>query len=346
MRLAHPPPVRPGDRVAVLSPSAALPAIFPAPFELGLRRLREEFGLEPVEYPTTRALGACPAARARDLHAAFADPKIAAVLTSIGGDDQLKVLRHLDPEVFLAHPKPFLGYSDATNLLHYLWGLGLVGYHGGAVMVQLGRAGAMHPLTRETLRRALFERGEHELVSPQSWTDIDRDWADPGALDTEPDLDVAPPWAWHGPARRVGGPSWGGCLEIVDFQLRTGRWMRPDTDYDGAVLFLETSEELPPANYVGRVLMCMGERGLLERFVAVIVGRPKAWAFDRPNPPEQRAAYRDAQHEAVLAALTEYAPTAVVVLDVDLGHSDPQLIVPHGGRFTVDGVAQRIMVEY
>jgi hypothetical protein len=80
---------RPEGRVAVLSPSAALPAIFPAPFELGLRRLRAEFGLEPVEYPTTRALGGFPADRARDLHAAFADPAIAAVFTSIGGDDQL-----------------------------------------------------------------------------------------------------------------------------------------------------------------------------------------------------------------------------------------------------------------
>jgi hypothetical protein len=27
----------------------------PLPYELGLRRLREEFGLRPVEYPTTRA---------------------------------------------------------------------------------------------------------------------------------------------------------------------------------------------------------------------------------------------------------------------------------------------------
>ncbi|MFG1802029.1 hypothetical protein ACGFI4_17875 [Micromonospora carbonacea] len=37
--LRHPPKPRPGDRVAVVSPSAGLPAVFPHVYELGLRRL-------------------------------------------------------------------------------------------------------------------------------------------------------------------------------------------------------------------------------------------------------------------------------------------------------------------
>ena len=56
----YPSKLSAGDRVAVLSPSSAGPALFPAPYELGLRRLRERFELEPVEYPTTRMLGASP----------------------------------------------------------------------------------------------------------------------------------------------------------------------------------------------------------------------------------------------------------------------------------------------
>src|SRR5260370_16057854 len=111
---------RPGDRVAVVSPSAGLPGIFPRPFELGLRRLREDFGLVPVEYPTTRRMGSSPADRASDLHAAFADADIKAVITSIGGDDQITVLPHLDAGLLRAHPKPFFGFSDSTNMLAYL----------------------------------------------------------------------------------------------------------------------------------------------------------------------------------------------------------------------------------
>lgn len=159
-RFTYPEKLKLGDRVAVLSPSFGLPAVFPAPFELGLQRLREEFQLEPVEFPTTRVLNADPEQRAADIHTAFADPAITAVITSIGGEDQLKVLRHLDGELLTRHPKLFIGYSDSTNLLHYLWNLGIVAYHGGVVMVQLGRPGAMHPLTCESLRRTLFTCSE------------------------------------------------------------------------------------------------------------------------------------------------------------------------------------------
>jgi muramoyltetrapeptide carboxypeptidase LdcA involved in peptidoglycan recycling len=91
----YPPKPGPGDAVAVVSPSAGLPGRFPLPFELGLLRLRDEFGLVPVEYPTTRVMGAPPANRARDLHAAFAEPSIKAVIASIGGarDRQVGVMR-------------------------------------------------------------------------------------------------------------------------------------------------------------------------------------------------------------------------------------------------------------
>ena len=56
--------------------------------------------------------------------------------------------------------------------------------------------------------------------------------------------------------------------------------------------------------------------------------------------------YADAQRAAVLQALTEYNPGAVTVLDVDLGHTDPQLVIPNGGTARVDGPARRITVRY
>src|ERR1022692_4049595 len=153
--LRTPPKVRPADRVAVVSPSTACPGMFPAVHEIGMRVLRDDLGLEPVEYPTTRQVGATPQARARDLMAAFADPSIRAVLATIGGDDQITVLPFLDPEVVQADPKPFAGYSDNTNLLNWLWNLGIVGYHGGSTMVHLARPGGTHPVSVD--RRAWLD---------------------------------------------------------------------------------------------------------------------------------------------------------------------------------------------
>src|SRR5262245_45884552 len=159
----YPDKPRRGDAVAVLSPSAGLPARFPLPYELGLTRLREEFGRRPVEYSSTRAAQASPAQRAADIHAAFADPAIKAIIASIGGEDELKVLAHLDPDVLRARPKPFFGYSDNTNLHLFLWNLGLVSYLGGSVMVQFSRTMAMQTETLQSLRAALDRRGRYWL---------------------------------------------------------------------------------------------------------------------------------------------------------------------------------------
>ena len=128
----------------------------------GVRRLQEEYGVEVVEYPTTRVVSP-PAARAADVNAAFADPEISAIVASIGGNDQIKILRHLDAEVIAANPKPFFGVSDNTNLHNYLWNLGIVSYYGGAVMVELGRAGSLNPHTGEAFRAALLGDGWYDL---------------------------------------------------------------------------------------------------------------------------------------------------------------------------------------
>jgi muramoyltetrapeptide carboxypeptidase LdcA involved in peptidoglycan recycling len=153
-------------------------------------------------------------------------------------------------------------------------------------------------------------------------------------------------WSWHGPPATVTGPAWGGSLEITDFHLRASRYLLPAPSYDGAIWFSETSEELPPADYVYRVLMGMGERGLLQRFAAIVWARPKAWSFEHPHGPAAKAAYAGAQRDAVLAAVAEYHPDVPLVFGADFGHTDPQQVIPSGGTVTVDGKARRIWVTY
>ncbi|WP_171171817.1 S66 peptidase family protein [Streptomyces sp. I05A-00742] len=342
----YPPKPRPGDRVAVVSPSSGLPGVLPRPFELGLRRLEEEFGLVPVEYPATRKMGSSPRERADDLHAAFADPSVTAVISSIGGDDQITVLPHLDRDLIRAHPKPFFGYSDNTNLLAWLWNCGIVGYHGVSVMVELGRPGAMHPLTAASLRAALFTSGPYELSGTREFNDVDRPWDDPETFRNAPPMRPCQGWTWRNPDRVVEGISWGGNIEILSWLLMADREIREPEAYEGCVLFVETSEDQPRPEDVHGILRSMGERGLLRRFPAVLVGRAKGWSFDRPRTRDEGDAYRLALREAVLRALDVYAPDAVVVFDVDLGHTDPQQVIPYGGTVRVDGPARRITVTY
>jgi muramoyltetrapeptide carboxypeptidase LdcA involved in peptidoglycan recycling len=335
-----------GDRVAVVSPSFAAPALFPAVHERAMRRLRDDLGLQPVEYPTTRRLNASPRDRAADLMAAYADPDIRAVLATIGGDDQLTVLPLLDPAVFLADPKPFLGFSDNTNLLNWLWNLGIAAFHGGSTMMHLGRSAGLHPVSVGSLRAALLTGGDVDLRPVDVFSEDDLDWGDPAtATSTAPAL-PAPGWTWHRPDRVVTAPSWGGNLEILHWNLAANRWIRPADDYAGCVLILETSEELPSAEEVFRMLRNAGERGLLAQFPALLVGTAKAANLQVRPDKEARDAYRAGQRAAILRALDAYNPTAMVVFDVDLGHTDPQWIIPYGGRVTVDGPGRRVIAHY
>ncbi|MER6959107.1 S66 peptidase family protein [Streptomyces sp. NPDC000618] len=344
---SYPPKPSPGDRIAVISPSAGLPQLFPRPFELGLERLREDFGLEPVEYPTTRRMGTTPQERADDIHAAFADSDVRAVVASIGGDDQITVLPLLDRELLRANPKPFFGTSDNTNLLAFLYNAGIVGYHGGSVMCEFGRPGALHPRTADSLRAALFASGPYELRPAERWNDVDRDWADPATFEAEPESRPGEGWSWVNADRVVEGRSWGGNLEILSWLLMADREIARDPSvYDGGVLFLETSEELPSATEVFRILRNMGERGLLRRFPALLMARAKTWSFEHPNSPQEGARYAAEQREAVQRALKAYAPDTLAVFDVDFGHTDPQLVIPYGGTVRVDGPARRITVVY
>jgi muramoyltetrapeptide carboxypeptidase LdcA involved in peptidoglycan recycling len=344
--LSKPPKLRPGDRVAVVSLGFAAPAVFPDVHELGMRRLRDELGLVPVEYPTTRRLGADPQDRAADLMAAFADQDVRAVLATIGGDDQLTVLPYLNPAVAAANPKPFFGYSDNTNVLNWLWNLGICGYHGGSTMVHLGRPVRAHPVSLDSLRRALFTHDDVELHPVDAFGEDEVGWGEPSVLRFEPVMRPAEPWTWHQPTAVVTAPTWGGNLEIIEWNLAAGRWVRPVDDYAGCILLLETSEEMPPAVEVFRMLRNAGERGLLRQFPAVLLGRARASNFDNVRTLEQREQYRADQREAVLRAFATYHPDAMIVFDVDFGHTDPQWVLPYGGTMTVDGPARRIIAHY
>lgn len=340
-----PPKARPGDRVAVLSPAFAAPAVSIPVHEQAMRRLQEITGLVPVEYPTTRLLGASPQARAADVNAAFADPAIRAIVSTIGGDDQILVTPHLDPAVARADPKPFLGYSDNTNILDWLWRQGIAAFHGGSTQVHLGPGPRVDGIHVRSLRAALLDGGEIELDEPGESEDFGVRWQEPAALTRYGEREPVSPWVWAGPAARVQGRTWGGCLEVLSQLALAGRFP-PGEQLDGAILLLETSERLTPAPAVAEQLRAYGERGLLARAAGVVVARPPASTHEVVPSVEERAAARAAQRDAVLAAMARYNPEAVVCVGVPFGHTRPQWILPYGGRMVLDGARRVITADY
>lgn len=344
--LVHPRKADPGEHIAVLSPSFAAAGAFPAVHEQAMRRLVEVTGLVPVEYPTTRELGATPRARADDLNAAFADPAIRAILAVIGGDDEITVIPHLDAEPARRDPKPFLGMSDNTNIHHWLWTNGIASFYGGSSQVHLGPGPGVDDIHARSLRAALLTGDALEITEPGESEDFGVAWSDRRALTSFGEREPTEPWSWHGPERTVSGRSWGGCLEVIDWILAAGRFPFDPDVLNGGVLIIETSEELLPAHQVGWIVRSLGERGILAAVDAVLVGRPAVSDFTRRPDARERARLRAEQRDAVVQVVGRYNPEAVVCVGIPFGHTRPQWILPHGGAISVDAVNRRVTADY
>jgi len=152
------PPLRAGDRVAVVAPGGP---VSPRLLARGVGVLRS-WGLE-VEVACGAApdgrlpyLAADDAARAHELQRAWCDPDVAAVLCARGGYGALRVVDLLDWDAMAAAgPKHFVGSSDNTAL-HAVLGprCGLVTLFGPMVATAAVTA---DPAACEGLRRALFD---------------------------------------------------------------------------------------------------------------------------------------------------------------------------------------------
>lgn len=342
--MARLPKLSKGDKVAILSPSFAAPGAWPPVYELGLKNLREVFGLEPVEFPTTKKIGASGEERSQDLVSASEDESIKAIITSLGGNDQVTYVKHLPSEPFAKHLKPFFGFSDNTHLANFLWLNGIPSYYGGALFTQFALKD-MDAMTVKYLTYALFESGERELEASPTYNDIGLDWGDPANLEKARQYEPNDGWHWDG-AADAEGILWGGCSESVDELLRNDVRIPSLEDFDDVILFTESSEEMPSAEYVFRVYRALGERGILARVRGVLVGRPKAWEFDNRKTAEEKEAFRAEQREAILRAVWHYNPAIPVVQNLDFGHTNPQIALPYGGRVRIDGTAKRIFANF
>jgi len=344
-----PPPLEPGDKVAIVSPASGLANQFPHVYERGLDRLRSVFDLEPVEFPTaTRSdewLFEHPGARARDIERAFEDPAIKGVIATIGGNDQIRVLEHLDGDVLRENPTRFYGSSDNTNLALTLWNLGVVSYYGGDLLTEFGITGPFPAYLESALRTALFDESIGRIEPAPEFTDQDVAWDDPQNVDVQPELEPNPGWKWHGGQDPLEGRTWGGCLEVVYLQAAADRYLPPADRLDGAVLLLEPSEELPGPGVVQRTLLSLGERGLLARFGGFLVGRVKARSHRTERSRAEREAHREQVNRVFTDVIPRYNETAPIVLNVDFGHTNPVVPLPVGARVSIDPENERLTFE-
>ncbi len=178
--------------------------------------------------------------RARELEEMFLREEVKAVLCARGGYGCNYLLEELDMAKLAAHPKIFVGYSDATTLLTYMTDvLNWVSFHGPMVTKDFGTSDGVH---EGFWNAATGGKAKWEIASV------------PGSGLTG----IVP--------GKAEGTLYGGCLSLLAATLRTPYEFKPaDT-----ILFLEDVNAKP--FQIDRMLVQLKHAGKFAGVKGIIFG--------------------------------------------------------------------------
>ena len=338
--MIKPPKLNPGDKIATVSLSWGGPSVFPHRYQIGVKQLQDEFGLQIVEMPNTLKdadwLSRNPKARADDLMQAFADPSIKGIFATIGGDDSIRTLPFMDHDVIRKNPKIFIGYSDTTISHLVCYKAGLVSFYGPSIMVEFAENGGMFPYVVQSLRKTLFSSEAIGEVKPSTdgWTVERLDWGDPANQNIKRKLTPSTGWKFLQGKGIRRGHLIGGCIEVLDWTRGTEFF--PE-NWQDAILFIETSEEAPPPEMVTRTLRVFAAMGILQQLSGILFGRPGG-----EISPDN---FTDYDHAILQVVNEELGLTDLpVVTNMDFGHTAPMFVLPYGVQAEIDSENQTFSI--
>ena len=246
-----PPVLQPGDTVGIVAPASPIQRNLLDAGCVSLWRMGyKPFHLESI-FDQELYFAGSVRRRARELEEMFEREEVLAVLCARGGYGCNYLLEELKVEKIAAHPKIFVGYSDATTLLtHFTERANLVTFHGPMVTKDFAAA-----------------EGVHEA----SWKN---------ATAGKAKWDVAPiPGSGVAPLveGKAEGVLHGGCLSLLVASLRTPYEIHT-TD---TILFLEDAHAKP--FQVDRMLMQLKMAGKLAGVKGLVFGE----MLDCVQHPEQ-----------------------------------------------------------
>jgi muramoyltetrapeptide carboxypeptidase len=236
--LLRPAPLQKGDTIGVVASSYSPRAGWLARGVRALERAGYGVLVDPELSTTRRYQRAEDERRAESFTRMWLDPNVKAVIGGTGGYGAVRMLPYLDPELFRANPKSFVGYSDITVL--HLWLMRLAGlrtFHGPTV-------DDLIPSARDITTSSMLSA----LTNPRPAARFGRDVARPVK-----------------PGRAVGRLV-GGNLALVQQTIGTPY----EIDTADAILFLE--EVRDPMSFVDERLVQLRAAGLLGKVRGIVFG--------------------------------------------------------------------------
>lgn len=311
MNKIYPQKLKTGDEVRIIAPSRSIKILSEETKNIANNRfsnlgLKLTFGkhIEESDEFNSSSIDS----RVKDLHEAFKDSNVKAVITIIGGFNSNQLLRYIDWELIKNNPKIFCGYSDITALNNAIFTkTGLVNYSGPHYS-SFGQK-LYFDYTLDYFKKCLFSDEPFEIKSSEKWSDDQ--WylnQDKRELMDNPGFTVINEGDTEG---TVLGAN------LCTFNLLQGTEYFPDLT--NSILFLEDDYETVPHTF-DRDLQSLIHLPNFNKVKGIVIGR-----FQKGSKITNELLKKIIKTKKELNDIP-------VAGNVDFGHTDPKITLPIGGE--------------
>ena len=260
--------------------------------------------------------------RVSDLHDAFQDSNVKAILTAMGCFNSSDLLPHIDYELIKQNPKIFCGFSDITALNTAIYTKADLVTYSGAHFFTFGM---LHGLeyTSEYFKKCFFNNTEYIVEPAAEWSD-DEWWI------AQEDREYITNDGYNILAEgRASGKSLGGNLATLN--LLQGTSFMPDLT--GAVLFLEDDAESNVLTF-NRDLRSLVQSYHFREVKGLVLGR-----FQKKSKVQ-------IEQLAKLLRQIEELQGIPIVANANFGHTDPIFTFPIGGKVEVEAINSSVSLKF
>lgn len=310
-----PAKLKQGDEIRIIAPSRSLSIMAENQVDFAVKRLNEmgfkvTFGEHVSEIDCM--LSSSIRSRVADIHEAFNDSNVKAILTVIGGFNSNQLLPYLDYDLIAENPKILCGFSDITALGTAIYTqTELVTYSGTHFSTFSMKKGLDYVL--DSFSACLVDKEPFALTESSSWSD-DEWYLDQENRDFKPNEGLVVLQDGEAEGTIIGG-------NLCTLNLLQGTEYMPDLS--GAILFLEDDFMTVPETFDRDLESLLNQPGA-DEIKGLVIGRFQT---------------KTAMTKEKLAFIIE-TKTALqkipVISGADFGHTQPLATFPIGGTARID----------
>lgn len=269
--------------------------------------------------------------RVAEIHAAFSDPTVSAIICTIGGDTCDQLLPHIDYELIRNHPKIFCGLSDITLLIYAFYvQAGLRSFYGPQAIAQWGEFPQPFGFTIRHFFDVVMGPAKSlgRLPCSEKWTDDEpTNWLTKADLERPRIVKRTLGWKWVR-AGKGEGPLFAACVPALLYKIINTKYDLPS--WNGVVLVLELPKGDDhagvPFDQAKVWISGLALRGIFDQIQGLVLGRPFRWDEGRTERWE----------DFILE--TTSGSHFPILSRTDVGHIDPILTLPIGAISNLDSV--------